>query len=292
MRLLFAAFACMTIVSQAAEAQSILRLPASTRALGMGNVGVVGRDDDVVFYNPAQLVIARGTTLSGERDSESPGSGPPNFVTGALSSAIAFGSGGVGIGGVFARTVTYPSPTFLNSVTTVAASAAAAQVIKGIRVGVAGRYLGEQADRTYESRTMFDVGLARPFRQYFTAGFAAQNIQIAGDDVAGPTPTKATLGASAIGPVGPYDMFLTAAVSMDDHDHHVRSAAGAEVNWSWLNGYNIALRLGVRDPLPGERPLTAGFGFTVDRISLDYALETLGVSGISHSGHRIGLRVR
>jgi hypothetical protein len=292
MRLLLAALAFTTIASQAARAQGILRLPASARALGMGNIGVVGRDDDVVFYNPAQLAVARGTTLSGERDSESPGSGPPNFVTGAVSSAIAFGTGGVGIGGMFARTVTYPNPTFLNSVISVAATAAAAQVIKSIRVGIAGKYLGEQADRTYESRTMFDLGLARPFRQYFTAGLAVQNVQIAGDDLTSAAPTKATLGASAIGPVGPYDMMLIAAVSMDDHDHRARAAAGAEINWSWLNGYNVAFRAGVRDPLAGEKPYTVGLGLSVDRLSLDYALETLGVSGISHSGHRIGLRVR
>ena len=30
----------------------------------MGNVAVAGRDDDVLFYNPAQLVAARGMSVS------------------------------------------------------------------------------------------------------------------------------------------------------------------------------------------------------------------------------------
>jgi hypothetical protein len=278
----------VAIFGTMAGAQAILRLPASARALGMGNVAVAGRDDDVLFYNPAQLVVARGMTLSGEHDSETP------TTSGAVSSALAFGSGGVGIGGMFSRTQMQPTPgaTLIVPVTSIVGTAAAAQVIKGFRVGVAGKYLGEHTESAYHSRTMVDAGVARPFLQYFTGGLAVQNIGIAGKDVAGPLPTKGTLGASGTGPVGVYDVVLTAAVSMDDHDHRVRPAGGAEVGWSWLNGYSLALRIGVRDPAAGEKPLTAGAGLTVDRLSLDYALETLTVAGASHVGHRVGLRIR
>jgi hypothetical protein len=162
-------------------------------------------------------------------------------------------------------------------------------VIKGFRAGVAAKYLGEQMNRQYESRTMFDVGLARGFRQYFTGGLAVQNIGITGHDLLGEAPVKATLGASGVAPAGPYDVVLTAALSMDDHDHQIRPAGGGEIGWSWLNGYNIALRAGLRDPLPGERAFTAGAGFVVDRVAVDYALETLVGSRV---GHRIGVRVR
>ena len=48
-------------------------------------------------------------------------------------------------------------------------------------------------------------------------------------------------------------------------------------------------RAGVRRPVPGEAPFTAGLGFTMDRLSIDYAVEAL--SG-SRAGHRIGLRIR
>ncbi len=275
------AIAGVATAAQVGLAQSVLRLPSSTRALGMGNVGVAGRDDDVVFYNPAQLAVARGSTLSGERHSES-------LIAGALSSATAFSSGGVGVGALFSRTNTY-EPQFLIPVTSVVGTAAIAQVVKGVRVGLAGKYLGEQRQFQYGSRTMADVGLARGFRQYFTAGLAVQNIGIVGHTGLDPTPTSATLGASGSGPLGPYDVMLTTAVSFDDHDHRARVAGGGEIAWSWLNGYSIALRAGGRDPVPGSHAFTAGAGFVVDRISLDYALET--TSG-SRAAHRIGLRLR
>jgi hypothetical protein len=261
----------------------------------MGNVGVTGRDDDVIFYNPAQLVVARGTTLSGERDSES-------LATGALSSALAFSSGGIGVGATFSRVeLRLPAlPPGISSgipsteltqvpVTSVVGTAAVAQVVKTIRVGIAAKYLGQQLYSQYESRTMFDVGLARGFRQYFTGGLAVQNIGITGRDLLNEAPVKATLGASGAGPVGPYDLVLTAALSMDDREHQVRPAGGGEIGWSWLNGYSVALRGGLRDPAPGERAFTAGAGFVVDRVAVDYAMETLAGSRV---GHRIGVRVR
>src|SRR6266571_347816 len=69
-------------------APTVLRLPASARALGMGNVGVASRDDDVLFYNPAQVAIARGMSVSGERYSSS--------ASGAtLSSVTRFNNGGI-----------------------------------------------------------------------------------------------------------------------------------------------------------------------------------------------------
>ena len=79
----------------------------------------------------------------------------------------------------------------------------------------------------------------------------------------------------------------------------VAPAGGAELNYSWLDGYAIAFRAGARRPALGERPFTTGFGLTIDRLSIDYALETLGADAgargnVGHSsvGHRIGLRVR
>jgi hypothetical protein len=69
----------------------------------------------------------------------------------------------------------------------------------------------------------------------------------------------------------------------------VAPAGGAEVGYSWLDGYAIALRAGGRRPGAGEGAVTAGAGLSVDRLSVDYALETL--SG-SRTAHRIGLRIR
>ena len=69
----------------------------------------------------------------------------------------------------------------------------------------------------------------------------------------------------------------------------VAPAGGAELGYSWLDGYTIAVRAGARRPATGESPVTAGAGLSLDRLSIDYALETLRGSRFAH---RIGLRVR
>src|SRR5436309_10946170 len=98
---LFLALVALPIAAQnGLYAPLVLQLPASARMLAMGNMGVAGRDDDVLFANPAQLVIARGTSLSGERYS-STSSGL------ALSSASAFNTGWIAVG---VSLVDYDSP--------------------------------------------------------------------------------------------------------------------------------------------------------------------------------------
>jgi hypothetical protein len=101
-------------------------------------------------------------------------------------------------------------------------------------------------------------------------------------------PIRTTLGVAGGRGVGEFDLAGTAAVSLL-RTNFVVPAGGAEIGYSWLDGYSLALRAGARRPLPGERALTAGAGFTMDRLSIDYALEALSGSRI---GHRLGLRVR
>jgi len=101
-------------------------------------------------------------------------------------------------------------------------------------------------------------------------------------------PLKTTLGAYTARPVGQFDLVATAAVSVL-RNGFVTPAGGAELGYSWLDGYSIALRAGGRRPIAGEGGLTAGAGFYVDRLSIDYALETLSRSRVAH---RFGLRVR
>jgi hypothetical protein len=70
---------------------------------------------------------------------------------------------------------------------------------------------------------------------------------------------------------------------------HWAPAGGAELGWSWLDGYNVVVRAGARSPLAGEGPLTAGAGVNADRVSIDYAVESLSGSRV---GHRLGIRIR
>ncbi|HEY4129310.1 MAG TPA: hypothetical protein VGM50_01740 [Gemmatimonadaceae bacterium] len=285
----------------------VLLLPSGTRTLGLGNTGVASRDDEVIFFNPAQLVNARGVTASGERYSANAGGG-------ALSAATAFSNGGIGIG---ARAVDYDAPanffpvdrsTMLDAGVPASAyelSVGIGQAYKGFRGGVTGKYAEDIASNTRVGRAMADVGLAKDFFRNYTVGLAVQNIgssmsipcglQHAGKACAENassmdvlSPVRTTLGASTGKSVGEFDLFGTAAVSMLRTDFVIPSG-GLEANYSWLSGYNIALRAGARRPMLGEDAFTAGAGFTMDRLTIDYALETLSGGRV---GHRVGLRVR
>jgi hypothetical protein len=286
----------------------VFRLPSSARTLAMGNVGIVGRDDDVLFYNPAQLVAARGTSVSAERFSKFARSG-------TLSSVIRFNNGGIGIGATVSnyRSLTgFPSPVdrldMRGDIPSTAASSNAlavgiGQVFKGTRLGITGKYFEEPGDLSRNSALVVDAGAARDFFGY-SFGLAVQNI---GPDFAVPRdrgvpsiipvapnnpmpglPLSATLGAGRGLPAGPFDLFATTAISWL-RDGFVSPAGGAELGYSWLEGYNIILRAGARRPVRGEGPITAGAGFIMDRLAIDYAIETL--SG-GRAGHRIGLRIR
>jgi hypothetical protein len=87
----------ISLFAQAEDvAPLIVRLPMGARPLAMGNVGVVSRDDDVLFYNPAQLTLARGMSASIEQFSST-------ARTGSLSTVTRFNNGGVAIGASVAQ---------------------------------------------------------------------------------------------------------------------------------------------------------------------------------------------
>jgi hypothetical protein len=61
---------CSSLFAAVVAAQCVevpLPTSASTRGLAMGNANLAGRDDDVLFYGPAQLAVARGTSVAAER---------------------------------------------------------------------------------------------------------------------------------------------------------------------------------------------------------------------------------
>jgi hypothetical protein len=309
--LLFAALPFSRATAQLVTpiAPIVLELPAGPRSLAMGDVGVTSRDDEVLFFNPAQLAVASGFSSSVERFSSV-------ATLTAFSAVTRFNGGGIGVG---MRFVNYNvpqinDPTFggvtlggissvLESgnlpVNSLEATAGIAQVFKGWRVGAAAKWAQDGAFIHPVGQPLVDIGVARQVFNAYTVGASVQNLGPDYDERVAPTglgfsvaqaevPRRATLGVSRGGSVGEFDWFGTAAVSWVRQNTLV-PAGGLEMNYSWLNGYNIALRAGARRPLPGEEALTAGAGFTMDRLSIDYALETLSGGRI---GNRIGLRVR
>jgi hypothetical protein len=309
-----------------------LVLPASARTLGLGNVGVASRDDDVLFYNPAQLAVARGTSASFERYSASSSSGALSSVTRFSNSAIAIG---VSIADYKTPTAFVSPAGGASAVTPIAefpldrqsslgpglgegltseAAFGYAITLKGIRLGGAAKYVEDEVPAVRIQRGALDLGVAKDLFGFYTIALAVQNIgpsteisciihsEIGHEPCeveatpAPPSslrvplylPLRTTLGGSFSHQLGEFDFLSTAAVSML-RSNALYPAAGAELGYSWLDGYSVAIRAGARRPVPGESGVTAGAGFTADRLSIDYALETLSDSRV---GHRIGLRIR
>lgn len=275
----------------------VLRVPAGARILALGNAGVAGRDDDVLFYNPAQLALVRGSTLSAQRFAR-------GNATGALSTVFAFAGGGIGIGaqwlGFSTETPVFPySATTLDTTGTLTASSAAATIgvgkaLKGVRFGLAGKLAQESAPQARSTRGYFDIGLEKDFRQFFGVGLSVQSLSPFGA-TRGWEPTRVTLGSMVEAPLVfllPVSPFIDAALAGQVtvlHDGWIKPAGGAELGVAWIQGYALTLRAGARRPEPGERPLTAGVGFNADRVRLDYALETREGGSVAH---RLGVRVR
>ena len=89
---------------------------------------------------------------------------------------------------------------------------------------------------------------------------------------------------------GHWDIGAQMALTLEG-DLFVRPAGGAEVAYVPIDGVAITLRQGFR--LPRERDeslITAGFGVTIDRIAIDYAMEPM--RGRRPVAHRLGLRIR
>lgn len=307
----------------------VLSLPAGTKPLAFGNVGIASRDDDVLFYNPAQLVVARGMSGSFERYSA-------NSLGGTLSSVTRFSNNAFAIGARFADYRGLPISvisdfgpgvpitefpldrrTSLGSGPveglTSEATVGYATTFKGVRLGVAAKYSADEIPAVRIQTGALDVGVAKDVARFYTVALAVQNIgestslrcvmhdegghapcEVAvepgqpGFGVPVYLPLRTTLGGSFSHELGEFDFASTAAVSLL-RSNFVIPAGGAELGYSWLDGYSVALRAGARRPLPGEGTFTAGAGVNVDHLSIDYALETLSGSRVAH---RIGLRIR
>jgi hypothetical protein len=310
-RLLAPAF--LALLAGRASAQCLpLRLPigASTRGVAMADANTAGRDDDVLFYGPAQLAVARGTSVSVERYSD-------RLVGGAMSTASRISSLGIGIGaqiiegrheapcnlvspgpgGVF---VSAPAP---RNVSRMLAVIGGAQTFKKFRFGAAAKYARAQAGDEETSRVMLDAGVSRDFSLAdfipLTAALAVQNIGTsAADTVQLNTPLRAALGLASGGPLGPLDLAVAAQLAVERNDTlsffkkgRMIGGLGIELGYAWLDGYNFAVRVGERVP-PTRTELshfTFGAGLVLDRVSIDYAAE--GEIG-PHFAHRIGVRLR
>ena len=292
-----------TIAAQArGEAPLVLRLPSSARIAAMANAGMAANDGDALLYNPGMLNGARGMAVSVQRYG--------SFGTaGAFGTVTQVGVLNVGVGAQF---VDWRAPsgtawgdavrsgaTRLADSGAVAASSSAftfgvARAIKGgIRLGANLKYAEDRLGAQHDGTVAFDVGFTMPLGQANVA-ITAQNLgpglSIGG--VNGMLPRRIGIGYGG-GMYPLYEHFdLGAQMQLTlEGNSFVRPAGGVEVGYVPIEGVAIVLRSGLRLPREKDESLvTGGLGLTLDRISIDYALEPF--RGGRPASHRIGLRIK
>ena len=277
----------------------VLLLPGGTRALGVGNAFVAGRGSEVLFYNPAQMFILRGTTLSMERFGSA-------STLGTLSTVGPFGKVYLGAGIQYlgyhsapgSSLYTLPSALTLqgsSNSSSAAATVALALRWKGVRFGAAGKYVEERVDGLRDGGAAFDVGAAREIGRG-TVGISVQNL---GGDLEllgqpGELPTRVTLGAAlpSILLSSYFDFTGFAAVSRE-RDGRIVPGAGIELIYQPVDGWTFIGRAGARRvrnlPVRAESPVTVGASFGLDRLWIDYAFQPYRGPG---SAHRVAIRIQ
>jgi hypothetical protein len=296
-RTLFPWLACAGAFARPARAQApatgplLLRLPASTRAAALGNAWVVGRDEDVVFYNPAQLIgSVRGglnATYAHYGTHTSVGSIAWAYAAGPASLTI-------GAGLQFADYATRPEipypyvTSMLTNDGTVDAfsmlmTSGLAIVVKGFRVGVAGKYASDRVAEaslalggpinTRHDAFLGDAGLARSL----FGGVVGASVQNLGSGTTDGSrrikpPRQASLGWATTKQAGQFDVGLFGQVT--GQTDWISPGGGVELAYGWIEGYSLALRIGARrtDSME-EHPVAFGASFTGDHLTLDYALQ-------------------
>lgn len=294
--------AALPVLAAGARAQesertlSILRMPAWPRAAALGNIGASTLQPEGLFYNPALAGSSSGIAGSAHffgSDSSL------STVVASMSTGLVSVAAGVQLlrADIGFDPLIDPIPGTslarnhsLTSVTTLAGS----MRFKGIRWGASAKYITLVERGVDADGLAFDLGAQRQIGP-FQFGLALQNLG-SGIDMGSndelEMPTRVTLAAEGQGlPKGAFiDFGALAAISVDQ-DGEVLPAAGGQILYTPLDGWTFALRAGVRRPAPSsnERPVTGGFGITLDRLTIDYAIE-----GVKHGDavHRIGLRLR
>jgi hypothetical protein len=309
-RLFCAAALALLVSAPPAEAQDAgplaLLLPASARTAALGNASVAGRDEYAVFQNPARLNATSGFGLT---------LATYGSASRALAAASASTMGPITLGWAlqvvdFSGPTTpsaYPlAPATLNAggeadQFSMVAMVSGAMTYKGFRIGTSAKYAEDLVRRntttlpitSQPSRGaawLLDIGASHPLWTG-TAGISLQNIGqpylLRGTRYS--VPTQLALGWSAQYAWGAFDYGFHTQVTAR-RNGWVSPAAGVEMGWSWIEGYNVTVRAGAHRPeTADEKPLGAGLSFGADRLNLDYG--ALFFNG-SQMGHRLTVRWR
>jgi hypothetical protein len=285
----------------------VLTLPASTRAMALGNAYVLTeRHADVLFYHPALLSRASGFGLDVQRWSA-------QATSTTASAAMAWYGGGVGIG---LQTLQYSAPSiavpagqddlFAAGAVPVSERVATlgyARILKGFELGVAGKLVDQRVSSARNTLTLVDVGVAHGLGPIMV-GLTAKDLgpqafdsdEADGDegdaeDDTDARPARFVLGAGAYGQeVGIFDLGVAAQASYSSDETLV--GGGLEIGYWPISGRTFVARVGVQNGPDGSEasPVTFGFSYWGDDLVLEWAFQDFGDAG--KGTHRFGVRWR
>lgn len=291
----------------------ILRLQASTRAVSMGGTYMITSPDaDAIFYNPQLLSVARGFSISAQRYGSA---ATLTTFAAAMDANVGFG---IQLLDYQMPLVNVPeaigSHVALSHEGGMAGSEAVmtlgyARSIKGVRLGVAGKWAHHWSGNYSEGAAGVDLGSSINPLAWLSVALSVQNL--GGSFSLGPAEYELPMMGTLLVTqrprvVGPLDVSLSGRFSMGP-DVDAFGGLGADVSYWPFSGLTFAARAGVRfgtesfayvenlPPLPGiptvidESAFTAGGGVTWRRVTLDYAWEPFENAD---DAHRIGLRIR
>ena len=276
-----------------------LELPASTRALALGNATMTDAGHaDALFYHPGLIRRASGFGLDLQRwDSKS--------STVAASAATGWLGGTFGIG---LRTLQYGAPGAGPAgaapagsdhlfdfgglpVSERVATLGYGRALFGLDVGVAGHLVEEHVASARAATMLFDVGVSKDLGPV-VAAVAYRGIGDAPTPGNGsferPEAISVTVGGLRR-QLGIFD--LAATTTFDWIGDELVPGGGLEIAYWPVSGRTFIARVGGRRVVDGDMsPLSVGFAFQGDDVILEWAFQPS--DGAPSGTHRFGMRWR
>lgn len=280
---------------------SFLLLPASTRAMAMGGVGIATEGPAALFDDVAGLEGRQGVAmLAVQRHLAG---------TRAATAAVGFGAGQwMGAAGVHlldygAIDEIIPDPVSGGEVgvptgarlaaSDIAIAGGISRAIGALRAGLATKLVRQQVAEASGTTLAVDAGIRVPLVAGVVLSAGAQHVggrlELSGREADLPALWRAGL-ASPAARISGVDVRLVAELR-DGRGSPGALAAGGEVAWRATPGLRLAGRLGVRSVPRGDEgsPLTLGGALLGERVSLSYAYRGYGALG---GVHRVGFGYR
>lgn len=267
-------------------------LASSARALSLGNTFVAAEAGwETIFYNPALLGEADGAGISVLRYGA-------NATTGAVAAVTSWSGGGLGVGvQVLQHASSGLDPADIAAdegqlfatgpfgASQVSASVGYGKEVMGFQVGVAAKVFEQRIRDASGGAVAADLGVARNVGPFTVEGYGRHlgpAVTIQG--IERPLPARIGIGASMRRRmVGPLDVGGAAAVARQ-RDGEIVPSGGIEISYWPIRGRTFTGRFGLqRVPAGSGSPVSFGFGFTGDRLTVEYAFRRFEGVGSLHA---------